>query len=114
MADLIDRLSGESEEMIPERPKLPVHQLVGGFRLYAHNVLTRAEISTEFDLQGSEATQAGLIADTIDAETGVANKVAQVLKLEAIMFMVENSEDTLYHNEDGSVDKTRVQTDGGF
>ncbi len=110
MADLIDRLSGESED----RPKLPIHQFLGCFRLYAHGILTRVEISAEFDLQGSEATQAGLMADTVDAKTELASKIAQVLRLEAIMSLVESKDDTIYHSEDGSVNKAKVQTDGGF
>ena len=113
MADLIDRLSGESMDMDPARDKLPIHQFVGAMRLYAHGILSRSEISTAFDLQGSEVTQAGLISDVVDAEAGVANKVAQVLRFEAIMFLVEDDEDTIYHTS-GSVNKSKVQTDSGI
>ncbi len=114
MADLIDRLSGVAEDMDPARDKIPIHPFLGAMRGYAQGNVSRAEISTQYDLQGAEATQATAIADAIDAEVGVADKVVFVLGLEGIMFLVEDDEDTLYHAEDGSVDKTRVQADGGF
>lgn len=111
MADLIDRIFLPLGAI---RPKIKVHQFVGTLRLYAHGILTRAEIATEFDLQGEESTQAGLVADSIDAEVGIPDKIAQVLRFEAIMFLTESRDDNLYHTEEGAADKTKIQTDAGF
>ncbi len=63
MADLIDRISGVDNT----RPKINLHRFIGVERLYALGEWSRSQIVTEFDLQGSEATQAGQIADRIDS-----------------------------------------------
>jgi len=68
MADLIDRISGASVGQIPSRPKLNVHRFIGVERLYAFGEWTRAQIATEFDLQGAEATQATQLANRVVAE----------------------------------------------
>lgn len=69
MADLIDRISGVDIT----RPKINLHRLIGVERLYALGEWSRSQIVTEFDLQGSEATQAGQIADVIDARYSVTS-----------------------------------------
>lgn len=110
MADLIDRISGESENMDPARSKIPVHQFIGGLRLYTDGTLTAAEAKLDYDLQGAELTQANSLVTTIDSKSGTA-KIAYVLRVEAVCFKIEDYDDTLYHNPDGSIDKSRVATD---
>ena len=110
MSDLIDRLSGESR---PDRPKIHIHQFVGGLRLYAVGTMTRGEIATNWDLQGDEATQASDVADLVDAETGASNKIIYVLRFEAIIMLTEDDDDTFYHTA-GAVNKTKVLADAGL
>lgn len=107
MADLIDRISGLDES----RPKLPVHQFMAAERLYALGELTRSEIATAFDLQGDEATEAARVADNIDAQGTVQGKIVYVLRCDGVFMLVEDGNDTLYHNVDGTIDKTRVYED---
>ena len=108
MADLIDRLSGESEDLVPSRPKMPVHQFIGGFRLYADGgLVSRVEIASNWDLQGDEATQGSALADNVDAATGLTDKLNYILRVEAIAMLVEDREDTIYHVA-GAVDKAKV------
>lgn len=114
MADLIDRISGESVGMTPSRPKLPVHQFTGGLRLYCYGLKTRVQVATNFDLQGTEATQAGALADRIDAQTGIAVKIAYALRIEAVAMLMEQDNDTFYHNPDGTINKTAVLADLGI
>jgi hypothetical protein len=109
MADLIDRISGVSEG--EGRPKIHLHRFMAAQRLYALGEWTRSEIATEFDLQGDEATQASHLADKIDAQTGTANKTVYVLRADAVFMCVEDGDDGLYHNADGTVDKAQVQED---
>jgi len=69
MADLIDRISGASLGMIPARPKINLHRLLGAWNLYATGYLTRLQIADEFDITGNtdEVRQAIQIADKLDA-----------------------------------------------
>ena len=110
MADLIDRLSGESE---PARPKMPAHQFVSGLILYALGLVSRSELATNWDLQGDEATQASAVADAIDAEGGAVNKIVFVLRFDSIVLLVEDTEDLIYHTA-GVVNKTKVIADSGI
>lgn len=110
MADLIDRLAGVD----PVRPKIPAHQFIGALRLYAYSLKTKQEISTYFDLQGSEATQAVALADAVDAVTGVASKIAFCMRAEAVAVLLEYPGDTFYHDVNGNIDKTAVQADLGI
>lgn len=104
MADLIDRLSGQTT-----RPKLPVHQFIAGLRLYAAGKATKAEIAAAWDLQGDEATQATALANVIDGKTA-ANKVPYALLVDAVALLLEVSEDTIFHNVDGTINKAKVKT----
>lgn len=106
MADLIDRISGDTD-----RPKINLHRFMGMERLYAFGEWTRSQISTEFDLQGDEATQAIALANKIDAETGATNKTLYILRVESVLMCLEDHSDTLYHNVDGTVNKTKVYED---
>ena len=104
MADLIDRISGES---FPDRPKINLHYFIGLWRLYVEGLWTRSEIAAALDLQGDEATQATALADNIDAEVGFADQIRQVLLVEAVGMALENNEDPLYHTA-GAVNKALV------
>ena len=106
MADLIDRLSGETTT----RPKINLHRFMAAERLYAFGEWTRAQIATEFDLQGSEATQAGLLADKIDAAVGATNKTLYILRVESVLMCIEDHTDGLYHLA-GVVNKAKVYED---
>lgn len=110
MADLIDRLSGASELEEPPRPKIPVHQFMGGLRLKASGHVTDAEVKQDFDLQGSELTQANVVLTQLNGLTASA-KVPYVLRIEAVAMKLEDDTDTIYHNPDGTIDKVRVQAD---
>ena len=107
MVDLIDRISGEDTT----RPKLNLHRFMGGERLYAFGEWTRAQIAAEFELQGAEATQAGLLADKIDAQTGASNKALYVLRVESVCMCIEDKNDRLYHDASGAVNKPKVYED---
>jgi len=106
MADLIDRIARTTD-----RPKINLHRFIGAERLYAFGVWTRAEIAAEFDLQGDEVTQATQLADQIDAQTGAANKALYILRVESVCMCLEDGSDRLYHNPDGTVNKTKVYED---
>lgn len=107
MADLIDRISGQDVS----RPKINLHRWIGCQRLYALAELTRAQVATEFDLQGTEATQATQIANAIDGAGNATNKSIYVGRVEAVFYCVEDSEDRIYHNVDGTVNKTLIYSD---
>lgn len=104
MADLIDRISGASS---PTRPKLNLHRFMALERLYALGEWSRAQIATELDLQGDEATQ---LANKIDAETGATNKTIYILRVESVCMCIEDGQDTLYHTG-GAVNKAKVYED---
>jgi hypothetical protein len=111
MADLIDRLSGESLQLATPRPKINLHRWIAAQRLYAFGEWTGAEIATEFDLQGNEATQATTIKNNIDAQTGASNKALYILRVESVAMCIEDNDDGLYHDAQGMVDKTKVAED---
>ena len=108
MADLIDRLSGTATG---GRPKLHSHQFVAGLRLYALGKWTAAEAKEAFDLQGAELTQANLVISELDSRVGTTAKILYVLQVGAVANMLEEGNDTTFHNPDGTIDKTRVQAD---
>lgn len=105
MADLIDRLSGESE---PDRPKIRVHQFIARFRLYVGGQITKPQASQDLDLQGDELTQATQIVNNVDAAVGATAKTAYVLRVESIAMLLEIRNDTLLH-DDGIVDKVTTK-----
>lgn len=107
MADLIDRISGEAGEA---RPKINLHRFMGVERLYAFGEWTKAEIATEFDLQGAEATQANQIATNIDSEVGAENKALYIARVESVFMCLEDRQDNFYHFL-GVVNKAKVYED---
>jgi len=107
MADLMDRIAGTDGT----RPKLNLHRFMGTERLYAFGEWTRAQIATEFDLQGAEATQATQLADKIDAQTGAGNKTLYILRVESVYMCLEDGTDRLYHNADGTVNRPKIYED---
>lgn len=107
MADLIDRIAGTTLE----RPKINLHRFIGAERLYAFEEWTRADIAAEFDLQGNELTQAEQLADKIDSNVQPVNKALYILRVESVCMCLEDGEDRLYHNQDGSIDRPRVYED---
>jgi len=106
MADLIDRIAGTGV-----RPKINLHRFMAAERLYALGEWTRAELAAEFDLQGDEATQGGLLLDKVDAQLKVADKTVYILRAESVLMCLEDGTDRLYHNVDGSVNRTKVYED---
>ena len=111
MADLIDRISGASVEQVPSRPKINLHRFMACERLYAMGEWTRVQIAADLDLQGDEATQAVQLADKIDAQSGLANKVGYIARVESVCMCIEDNQDRLYHGTDGGVNKTKVYED---
>lgn len=107
MADLIDRISGQTYDL---RPKINLHRFMGVERLYAFGEWARQQIASEFDLQGSEATQAAQIADNIDGQVGAGNKVLYIARVESVFMCLEDSEDNFYHSG-GIVNKPKVYED---
>jgi len=105
MADLIDRLAGSD----PARPKLPAHQFIAGLRLYAAGLVTKAEIVADWDLQGAEATQAAALATVVDGKNA-ANKGPYALQVDAVCMLLEHHQDSIVHNPDGTINKTKVKT----
>ena len=107
MADLIDRLSG----ITTERPKINLHRFIGAEQLYALGEFTRAEVAAEFDLQGDEVTQGVQLANAIDAASPALNKVIYILRVQSVLMCLEDGEDRLYHNTDGTVNCAKVYED---
>jgi len=110
MADLIDRVAG-TNGVVEAGRKLNLHRFIAAERLYALGEWTRAQIATEFDLQGDEIVQATQLADKIDAQTGASNKTLYVLRVESVMMCLEDGSDRLYHSVDGSVNRAQVIED---
>jgi hypothetical protein len=92
MADLLDRIQGNDTAEAAGRPKIPLEQFMAALGEYARSHFTRQQISTAFDLQGDEVTQAGLLADAIDSKTGAANKAVYVLEIRDVLALAETPE----------------------
>ena len=107
MADLIDRLAGTTTE----RPKINLHRFIGAEQLYALGEWTRAQVAAEFDLQGDEIAQGVQLADKIDAASTALNKVIYILRIQSVMMCMEDGDDRLYHNADGTVNRAKVAED---
>jgi hypothetical protein len=107
VADLIDRIAGTDDT----RPKLNLHRFIGVERLYAFGEWTRGEVAAEFDLQGDELVQAGQLADEIDDKLNNADKALYILRVESICMCLEDGDDRLYHNPDGTVNRAKVYED---
>lgn len=107
MADLIDRLSGQDNT----RPKISPHGFCGVLELYSAGKVSQAEVVLNWDLQGAELTQAIALRNKIDEKTNASAKIAYVLDVIHIALLIEDDDDQIYHNPDGSVDKTRVILD---
>ena len=113
MADLIDRITFDEE--VTGRPKLNNHAFNGWLRLYAEGLRTRANIVTAWDLQGAEVTQAGLLADNIDAEATTVNKVRYVLLVDAVSMLLDGHDpEYVTAGDPPTVNKTLVKTDLGI
>jgi hypothetical protein len=104
MADLIDRISGEAGV------KINLHRFIGAERLYAFGEWSRTDVSTQFNLQGAEATQATALADKIDAQPDANSKALYILRVESVMMNLEDLGDTFYHSG-SAVNKTKVYED---
>lgn len=84
---------------------------MGVERLYAFGEWTRSEIASEFDLQGEEAAQGIQLADKIDAQSGASNKTLYILRVESVLMCSEDHKDRLYHNTNGTLNKTKIYED---
>jgi hypothetical protein len=113
MADLIDRISGPRAEA-EGRPKLPVHQFVAGLRLYAFGLVTRGQLASNWDLQGTEAGQGLQLADKIDAELTTLAKIVYIFRVESVAYLIEEAEDAIYHQDRDTVNKAKVKADLGL
>ena len=107
MADLIDRLAGTTTE----RPKINLHRFVGAEQLYALGEWTRQQIAAEFDLQGDEAAQGVQLADAIDVASPALNKLIYIMRVNSVLMCMEDGDDRLYHNPDGTVNRAKVYED---
>lgn len=112
MADLIDRIG--SDAPVDGRGKIAVHQFIGAERLYALGYVSRAEVASDWDLQGDEVTQAAAIADSIDAQANASAKMVYIARVEAIFMLLEHRDDGIYHLGDGSVDRAKAIADLGI
>lgn len=74
MADLIDRLTGVSESMIPPRPQITTHEFEAHFGLLCTAKWTTTEAQIGLDLQGDELTQAQRIL-TVMAGKNATQKI---------------------------------------
>lgn len=68
MADLIDRLTGLSEHMIPPRPAITTHEFEAHFGLYSTGKWTAAEAQIGLDLQGDELAQMQLVINRMNGK----------------------------------------------
>ena len=110
MADLIDRISGECRLADPPRPKINLHRFIALERLYVLGVWSRAQIAVALDFQGDEATQGSQLADAIDGQSNLTNRVLYLMRVESVCMCVEDNEDTFYHSG-GVVNKPQVYAD---
>ncbi len=113
MGDLIDRIAGTNRDV---RHKINLHRWIGVQRLYALNEWTRAQIAADFDLIGfvDEERQATQIATVIDSFTGgnaSLNKIIYIGRIEGVMMCMEDSNDRLYHNTDGTLNRPKILED---
>lgn len=109
MADLIDRLAFDG---VDERPHIGGHEFIGTMYLYAHSILDRATVVSYLDLEGSEATQAGLIADEIDNAIGIDAKVAYISRVQAVVTYLDVGHQRYITDEENQIiDKVTVQSD---
>ena len=113
MTDLIDRLSGESRNHDPARPKIPVHQFNAGLGLYIAGTITAAEAKQDYDLQGDELTQANALIAEYDSRSTTLQKLIYHEIVKAIAYKIEDEDDTIYHTA-GAVNKTKVKADLGI
>lgn len=113
MADLIDRFSGESLYLVPPRPRVNTHRWIGAQRLYTMGEFTRLQIATEFGIVGNpdEERQATQIANAIDGAGNLTNRIIYIARVEAVVMCLNDGEDRLYHNLDGTVNKTKTFED---
>jgi len=84
---------------------------MGVERLYAFGEWTRAQIAAEFDLQGDEAVQGTQLANQIDSNVQPSNKALYILRVESVCMCLEDGDDRLYHNPDGTVNRAKVYED---
>ncbi len=112
MADLIDRIAGTGDRS----RKINLHRWMGVQRLYTVSEWTRAQIAVEFDIAGfpDEERQATQLADKIDSFTGGGgplNKVIYLGRAEGVFMCLEDSDDRLYHNTDGTLNRAKIFED---
>jgi hypothetical protein len=81
-------------------------------RLYALGEWTRAQIAAEFDIPGNvdEERQATQIATAIDG-LNATNKVIYIGRIEGVFMCLEDSNDRLYHNGDGTLNRIKIFED---
>lgn len=108
MADLIDRVAH-----FEPRPKINLHRWIGAQRLYALGEWTRAQIGAEFGVIGfpDEERQATQIADVIDAQSNATQKMIYILRVEAVLMCVSDSDDRLYHTDAVTPNKAQIFAD---
>ena len=108
MADLIDRLAGTQAMKDAGREKINLHRFMGAEQLYAFGVWDRAALVSEFGLDGDEVTQAAQLADEIDGQSNATNRALYIIRVNSVLMCLEDNDDRLYHNPDGSINRTKI------
>lgn len=113
MADLIDRLTHDSESMSPPRPGIYVHAFTSDTLLYLAGKRSTQEMIQMYDLQGAELTQANQIRATIDGKNTTGKLIYANVVLSVFLLLSHPPDSTyptpsVYFNADGSVIKSRV------
>jgi|MudIll2142460700_1097286.scaffolds.fasta_scaffold00002_167 hypothetical protein len=117
MADLIDRLTHESIEMVPSRPGINVHAFTGGLALYVAGAWTAAEFVQAWDLQGAELTQANAVRAVMDSKANATLKMIYLWKVTAACLVLSSPPDmdapnpSPYFDASGNVNKARIASD---
>lgn len=104
--DLVDRLSGESTEHIPSRPRIVAHLFTGYLGMYMDGTITGAQAVQDLDLQGDELTQAQALISVIDGKNAL-QKVIFLLRVDGVVLCLQTDGDTLFHTG-GVVNKADV------
>jgi len=76
-----------------EQPKLSVHTFVGSLHLWAHGLITRAQLVASYGLDAADDADLDFLKNKHDAITGaglVANKTEFIAMVEMLLFQGED------------------------
>lgn len=119
MANFIDRLSHDSEQMTPSRPIVRGHAFAGFLTMLAgiySPAVTIASLRAHLEVPDDGSDEDRQFEQIVAAVTtgNITTKINNMLRIEAVCYVIGGEDDSIFRNGDGTMNYSAVYTAMGI